>query len=226
MRSTPNGKSKGKGQSKSPSKRAAKPLPVEKQSNKPGSQIQFSANIRGAKSKEAALAEIRLAKEARLARLEAISKDPWDVFLAAVRRVPDRGAALDAAGIDRKELSARLQTDPEFEKVYKRAFDDGLDSMEDEVVRRAMLGVDEPVYQGGLLVGHKTRYSDTLLMFYLEACRKKFKQGDVEARRPLSEEAKNTMRQVFQEAADEAGLFTPPTALPKKRRAKKPMEDE
>lgn len=42
------------------------------------------------------------------------------------------------------------------------------DFAEAEVKRRAFEGVDEPIYQGGRLVGTRTRFSDILSMFYLK----------------------------------------------------------
>lgn len=234
MRSTPNRRPKGKAPSTTPPKRSVKQLPTKSKSikapkkpaSKPGDNIQFQTNILEARRREEEATEIELAKKLRFERLKELQKDQWQVFLAAIRRLPNRGSALEHAGLDRRELSDRLRTDPDFEKAFKQAFDDGLDSMEDEVVRRAVLGVDEPVYQGGLLVGHRTKYSDTLLMFFLEASRKKFRSGDMELRRPLSDEAKATMRQVFQEVADDAGTFEPPAAKPRKKRAQKGMANE
>ena len=81
------------------------------------------------------------------------------MLLDRIRRIPDRTSALDAVGLSHAELSHRLRDDEAFARDYSQAFDDGLDSMEDEVVRRAMVGVDEPVFQQGRCVGHKTRFS-------------------------------------------------------------------
>ena len=40
---------------------------------------------------------------------------------------------------------------------------------EDELQRRSIEGVEEPVYQGGELVGYKRKYSDTLLLGLLKS---------------------------------------------------------
>ena len=53
----------------------------------------------------------------------------------------------------------------------------GGDVLEDEAVRRAKEGVEEPVYQGGKLVGHVQKYSDTLLIFLLKGAKPQ-KYGD------------------------------------------------
>jgi hypothetical protein len=41
--------------------------------------------------------------------------------------------------------------------------------MEQEADRRAIEGVDEPVFHKGTVVGHIRKYSDTLLIFRLKA---------------------------------------------------------
>lgn len=45
---------------------------------------------------------------------------------------------------------------------WEQANEQGIDKLEDEVKRRAFHGVEKPVYQGGILVGSVTEYSDTL----------------------------------------------------------------
>lgn len=48
---------------------------------------------------------------------------------------------------------------------------DGVDVLEDEAHRRGVDGVEKPVYQGGVLVGTVTEYSDTLLNLKLRGKR-------------------------------------------------------
>jgi hypothetical protein len=47
------------------------------------------------------------------------------------------------------------------------------DKLESEARRRAIEGVEEPVYQGGQLVGTRMVYSDSLLALLLKGRRKK-----------------------------------------------------
>lgn len=54
--------------------------------------------------------------------------------------------------------------DPEFARGESEAMGVAKDMIEDEIKRRAIEGVEEPVYQGGKLVGHVRHYSDTLLL--------------------------------------------------------------
>ena len=46
---------------------------------------------------------------------------------------------------------------------WEQAYEDGADVLEDAAHRRAVHGVEKPVYQGGVMVGTVTEYSDTLL---------------------------------------------------------------
>jgi hypothetical protein len=67
-------------------------------------------------------------------------------------------------------------------KDYRMAFEAvkkmGIQTLEDEVVRRALTGVEEPVFnKEGKQVGSRTKYSDSLLMFYLNGnAPEKYKQ--------------------------------------------------
>lgn len=58
-----------------------------------------------------------------------------------------------------------------FKRLYAEAYDDALDALEEEARRRAVDGVLEPVFQGGVKVGTIPKYSDTLLKLLLEGKR-------------------------------------------------------
>jgi hypothetical protein len=61
--------------------------------------------------------------------------------------------------------------DEEFAAAWAEAIEQGTQALEDEARRRAVDGVEEPVYQKGELVGSVRRYSDNLLMFLLRGRR-------------------------------------------------------
>lgn len=63
------------------------------------------------------------------------------------------------------------EADDEFRRDWEDAIEAGTDRMEDEMLRRAVEGVDEPIYQGGKKAGTVKRYSDTLMIFSLKARR-------------------------------------------------------
>jgi hypothetical protein len=62
--------------------------------------------------------------------------------------------------------------DVNFAKAWDDAIESGTDVMEDEAVRRAVEGVDRPIYYKGKVVGAVKEYSDELLIRMLKARRK------------------------------------------------------
>jgi hypothetical protein len=63
--------------------------------------------------------------------------------------------------------SAASEGKDDFAVRWQAAYDAGVEMLEDEATRRAVKGVEKPVYQGGVLVGSITEYSDSLLSFAL-----------------------------------------------------------
>lgn len=58
-----------------------------------------------------------------------------------------------------------------FAEDWQVALDQAADALEAEARRRAVDGVEYPVYQGGVKVGTIRRYSDVLLIFLLKGAR-------------------------------------------------------
>lgn len=77
----------------------------------------------------------------------------------------------ELANISYSEVYRRRQIDEDFRKRFEDAYEQGVQRLEDEAVRRAMVGVDEPVFYKGEEVAKITRYSDTLLTFLLKGNR-------------------------------------------------------
>jgi hypothetical protein len=65
----------------------------------------------------------------------------------------------------------RRAADEAFARAWEDALEQGTDSLEDEARRRALQGVEKPVFREGRQVGTVTEYSDTLLIFLLKARR-------------------------------------------------------
>lgn len=65
-------------------------------------------------------------------------------------------------------VSSLKRKDDKFGEMLREAQERGAEMLESEAIRRAFEGVEEPVYQGGELVGHKQKYSDTLTIFLLK----------------------------------------------------------
>lgn len=95
-----------------------------------------------------------------------------NAFLAALSEVGLLTYAAEAAGVDRSTVFRRRREDEEFEQAVQDALEQAADKLEREARRRAVEGVEEPVYQGGKRVGTKLVYSDTLLALLLKGRRK------------------------------------------------------
>lgn len=105
--------------------------------------------------------------------------DPFLVALAVTGNVTE---AAKAAGVGRRTANDYRNNDAAFALDWKDAVDEASDLLEQEMHRRAVVGVDEPVYgrqyavtEAGRSyqisdgqVGTIRRYSDTLLIFALK----------------------------------------------------------
>lgn len=92
-------------------------------------------------------------------------------YLTAIVQGADYGLAARLAGISLSlgYLWRNDQTDPVFQHALKLAQSAKCDRLEAEIHRRAVTGIDVPVYQQGRLVGHRREYSDLLLIFSAKA---------------------------------------------------------
>jgi hypothetical protein len=115
-------------------------------------------------------ADKKLNAEGKAAFLEEYAKDA--AFYTA-------GKAL---GIHPTELERALEEDPEFELECRMVTKRRVEAMESEAFRRAVVGVDEPVYYKGMVVGHINRKSDAMLQMLLKAHDpKRYREGISEA---------------------------------------------
>jgi hypothetical protein len=92
-------------------------------------------------------------------------------FLAALGRGVSVAGAAAEAGFCRAFAYRWRYADPDFAARWDAAYEEGTDALEDAARRRAMQGVDTPVYYGGKKVGDIRKYSDALLMFLLRGRR-------------------------------------------------------
>lgn len=77
--------------------------------------------------------------------------------------------ACRAVGITSQTFYHWCQDDEAFGAAYKELKDAVTEALEMEARRRASVGVDEPVFHRGEVVGHVKKYSDQLLIFLLKA---------------------------------------------------------
>lgn len=94
----------------------------------------------------------------------------WEAkFLAGLEDGASITDAAAAANITRQNAYQYRREDAEFAAKWDAALFMGMGTLEDEAIRRARDGVEEPIYQRGEYCGTVRKYSDTLLMFLLRA---------------------------------------------------------
>lgn len=92
-------------------------------------------------------------------------------FLEALADTCNVREACRAADIARNSAYLWRNDDAEFARKWATALQIGAEALEDEAVRRAKDGVDEPVFHKGAVCGLVRKYSDTLLIFLLKGAR-------------------------------------------------------
>lgn len=100
------------------------------------------------------------------------------LFLDALAEGKSPTYAAMAAGIDRTTAYYWRNEDESFAARWLEAADQGIDKMEDEAHRRAVHGVERPVFQGGIEVGRVQEYSDSLMTLMLKGRRGKVYNTD------------------------------------------------
>lgn len=99
-------------------------------------------------------------------------KPAWQpLFLAALEETHLVTEASKRAGIHRQRAYERRSSDPKFAEQWAEIEERSTELLEREAYRRAAVGVEKPVFQGGEEVGRVREFSDTLLIFLLKARR-------------------------------------------------------
>lgn len=98
----------------------------------------------------------------------------YRIFLEQLGVDGNVSRAAEVAQIQRKTIYERRNSDPEFEKDVQAAFEVATDKLEAEARRRAVEGVEEPVFHQGVEVARVRKYSDSLLGLMLKGNRKKY----------------------------------------------------
>ena len=93
------------------------------------------------------------------------------IFLGVLAKGLSVSAAAREAGKDASYFKAWRATDTAFAQQWDDAVEQGTDSVEDQVLRRAVLGWDEPVFHHGKQVGTKRVYDSTLAIVLLNGRR-------------------------------------------------------
>ena len=99
-------------------------------------------------------------------------KTAWHLtFIEHLSQMGNYTRAAKAAGISLKTFYNHRNKYPEFAEAVKWALRSAHDELEAEAYRRAYVGVQKPVFQGGQQVGTITEYSDPLLIQLLKGAR-------------------------------------------------------
>ncbi len=100
-----------------------------------------------------------------------------DLFVETYAQLGNLAASAKIAKIDRRTHFYWAEKDPKYAARIDEARETAIDGWEMHAVRRATVGVEEPVYYKGEVVGHVRKMSDLLLMFVLKAARpEKFRE--------------------------------------------------
>ena len=95
-----------------------------------------------------------------------------DTFLRALMEIGKIQPASRASGVDHSSIYATMRAEPDFKAAVEeaRAIGSGpyVDTLTDEAHRRAVEGIQEPVFYKGERVATVRKYSDNLLMFLIK----------------------------------------------------------
>lgn len=80
------------------------------------------------------------------------------------------------ANLSTNAIRVRLRHDDNFARAWDEAREIAACGLEDEARRRAVDGVDEPVFFQGEVVGYSKRYSDSLLIMLLKGVRPELRE--------------------------------------------------
>ena len=95
---------------------------------------------------------------------------PWKpLFLDTLRGTGNVRLSASNADVARQVAYRARDSSPTFRADWDEALEEARELLEAEARRRAAIGVDEPVYYKGKVVGQIRKYSDNLLMFLLKA---------------------------------------------------------
>lgn len=108
------------------------------------------------------------------------SPEKMVAFLAVLADGGSPIKACRAIGVDRRTAYNWKNDDPEFSAAWDSAREAGYDSLEDEARRRAVDGVQKPIYHAGARIDTVTEYSDQLLAMMLKGYRSNVFRDKVE----------------------------------------------
>lgn len=97
-------------------------------------------------------------------------------YLENLQEHGQRGRAAKYIGTNTRRVTNERKKDKEFDEACQEAILLFRESCEDELKKRAFEGVEEPVFYQGVETATQTRYSDSLLQFYMKANDPKYRE--------------------------------------------------
>lgn len=113
-----------------------------------------------------------------------MTKAAKDAFLEQLAGGLSVSHAAEIAGHDRGTFYRLKDRDPVFRHGWADALEEGNDAIREEIRRRGVEGVEEPVYYQGKVVGQIRRYSDTLLLAMANSRLTEFREVYARSRQP------------------------------------------
>ena len=103
-------------------------------------------------------------------------KQKQRLFLEAYAEQANVLLAARAAGVSRQMVYIWLEHDEDFFFAFNQAKEDAKDVLRAEIYRRGHDGVEERVFQQGMLIDVVRKYSDTLLIFHAKALMPEYRE--------------------------------------------------
>lgn len=102
-------------------------------------------------------------------RVRPITEEAKAAFLRSLQKFPCVADAAKASGWSNRSWLRVRARDPAFAAAWAEAVAAGVHQIEAVAAKRAFEGIDEPVYQQGVLVGYKRVFSDRMAELLLRA---------------------------------------------------------
>jgi len=96
-------------------------------------------------------------------------------YVDALAREGDPAFARIEVGISDQTVRKYRRKDADFDAACEDALHSYRKRFIDELVRRGVDGVEKPVFQNGVIVGHVTEYSDKLLLEHIKVIDRRYR---------------------------------------------------
>jgi hypothetical protein len=128
------------------------------------------------------------------------------LFLEAYAKLGTVFGAAQQAGVERTNHYQWLKHDKAYAAAFAQAENEAIERLEQEARRRAYVGWDDPVFQGGKQVGTMHRHSDVLLIFLLNAARpEKYRQPSSSFKQTVKDGEVTTVMHIHEAPSDGHG---------------------